>query len=157
MDEQEARRFALGLMETSEAAFLTTIDADGFPQTRAMLNLRNRQQYPALVEMFAPHQDDLLVYFTTNTSSAKVEQIRSNPAVSAYYCNPTKFHGLMLGGVIQVITDSQLKDEIWQDGWEMYCPAGPQDPDHTILSLAPMVAKGWHGEGRFEFKVEKRA
>ena len=155
MNKEQAMRFARGLMETSEAAYLTTIGGDGFPQTRAMLNLRNRQQFPTLVELFAAHQDDLLVHFTTNTSSAKMEQIRANPRVSVYFCNPASFHGLMLAGVIQVVADSRLKRDLWQEGWERYYPSGPEDPDHTVLRLAPAVAKGWHGEGRFEFRIDK--
>ena len=74
MTEQEAKRFALRLMEVSEAVYLTTVDRDGVPQTRAMVNLRNKQQYPSLIELFVPHQDDLLVLFTTNTSSGKVDR-----------------------------------------------------------------------------------
>ena len=155
MNEREARRFALGLMEASEAVYLTTVDRDGFPKTRAMLNLRNRQQYSSLIELFAPHKDDLLVLFTTNTSSGKVQQIRANPAVSAYFCVPAKFHGLMLGGVAEIVDDSQLKAAIWQDGWERHYPKGADDPDHAVLRLMPRVAKGWHGEGRFEFKIDK--
>jgi general stress protein 26 len=153
MNEREARRFALELMESSDAVYLTTVDRDGFPQTRAMLNLRNRQQYPSLVELFAPHKDDLLVLFTTNTSSGKTQQIRANPAVSAYFCVPAKFHGLMLGGVAEIVNDSHLKAAIWQDGWECYYPKGADDPDNTVLRLMPSVAKGWHGEGPFEFKL----
>jgi general stress protein 26 len=153
MKEQEARQFALRLMETSEAAYLSTVDGDGCPHIRAMLNLRNKRQYPGLADLFAAHQADLLVYFTTNTSSAKMEQLRANPAVAVYYCDPARFHGLMLGGTVEVTTNPQLKQDIWQDGWEEYYPSGPNDPDHTVLRLSPSIAKGWRGEVKFGFSV----
>lgn len=155
MNEEQARQFALGLMEVSEAAFLSTVDGDGSPHTRAMLNLRNKKQYPGLAALFAAHADDLLVYFTTNTSSTKVNQIRANPAIAAYYCEPGKFHGLMLGGKAEIVSDPQVKESIWQDGWEVFYPSGPNDPDHTLVSLSPVVAKGWHGEDKFGFSVRK--
>lgn len=155
MTEQQARQFALELMEAAPAAYLSTVDTDGSPHTRAMLNLRNRQQYPSLIGLFAPHKDDFLVYFTTNTSSSKTEHIRANPAICVYYCNPAQFHGLMLGGVAEIVDDSRLKAAIWQEGWESFYPSGPDDPDHTVLRLAPRIAKGWHGEDRFGFSVHK--
>jgi general stress protein 26 len=151
MDENQARPFAVELMALSEAAYLATVDHDGRPDLRAMLNLRNRSQYPRLAAQFNRHVEDLLVYFTTNTSSPKVAQVRANPAVAVYYCEPAKFHGLMLGGDIEIVDHPKIREALWQDGWEEYYPGGPNDPDHSVLALRPAVARGWHGEGKFEF------
>ena len=153
MDEREARQWALALMETADAAYLTTMDRHGFPQTRAMLNLRNKRQWPTLTEVFQGHEEDFLLYFSTNTSSAKMAQIRANPKVSAYFCNPAAFHGLMLAGTIELVTDQACKRRIWQDGWERYYPRGVNDPDYTLLCLLPTVAKGWHGQGPLGFDL----
>ncbi|MHC4274922.1 MAG: pyridoxamine 5'-phosphate oxidase family protein [Planctomycetota bacterium] len=153
MTEEEARQFALGLMETSPAAYLASIDSEGFPQIRAMLNLMNHRQYPKLAELFTSDRDGLVVYFTTNTSSEKMRQMEANPKVAVYFCHPEKYHGLMLRGSVEIVSDQRLKHDIWHDGWEQYYPEGPDDPDYTILRLAPTLAKGWHGEGRFEFRV----
>jgi len=153
MDESEARRFGLALMEKAETAYLTTVGPNGFPQVRAMLNLRNRMLWPALAVVFDGHQRDLLMYFSTNTSSAKVAQIKANPKVSVYFCDPAHFQGLMLAGTIEIITDSQLKRQIWQDGWEVYYPGGVNDPDYTLLRLLPTLAKGWNGERPFGFTL----
>jgi general stress protein 26 len=81
-------------------------------------------------------------------------QIRANPKVSVYFCNPSQFHGLMLGGEIEVVTDAELKKQIWQDGWEIYYPGGADDPEYTILRLLPAFAKGWSGKGPFGFKLK---
>lgn len=153
MDAREARRWALALLETADATYLTTMDRDGFPQTRAMLNLRNKRQWPTLREVFQGHEEDFLLYFSTNTSSAKVAQIEANPKVSAYFCKPAAFHGLMLAGTIELVTDQTLKKRIWQDGWEVYYPRGVNDPDYTLLRLLPTVAKGWTGQGPFAFDL----
>jgi general stress protein 26 len=154
MEEKEARRLGLELMETAEAVYLTTVDSEGFPQTRAMMNLRNKRQFGALAEAFEGHGEDFLTYFSTNTSSAKMSQINAKPKVSVYFCNPGKFHGLMLGGNIEVVADQELKREIWQDGWEIYYPDGVDSPEYTILRLLPTFAKGWSGEGPFGFKLK---
>ncbi|MFQ6083395.1 MAG: pyridoxamine 5'-phosphate oxidase family protein [Candidatus Aminicenantia bacterium] len=156
MNDKEARRLSLELMEIAEAAYLTTIDRDGFPQTRAMFNLRRKEQFPGLSELFDKHQDDFLIYFTTNTSSLKMDQIKKNPAVSVYYCKPNEWRGLMLGGMIEIVTDPDLKKAIWQEGWEMYYPGGVDDPDYTILRVFPMFAKYYHQLNLVRFDLRRK-
>lgn len=153
MNVDELKTASVKLMETSQAVYLTTLGPGGYPYTRAMLNLRNREQYPRQAHLFAGHRDDLLVYFSTNTSSQKLGQIRADPRVSAYYCNPGQFHGLMLSGDIEVVEDSALRHALWNDGWERYYPGGPDDPDHTALLLRPRLAVGWYKARRFEFAI----
>ncbi|MDR1984412.1 MAG: pyridoxamine 5'-phosphate oxidase family protein [Prevotellaceae bacterium] len=68
----------LKVMESSSFVSLTTIDKNGFPSTRAMLNLRNKEQYPHLVRLYETENNPLTVYLTTNTSSEKFGEIRQN-------------------------------------------------------------------------------
>ncbi len=153
MNERKAKDLSLELMEIAEAAFFTTVDREGFPQTRAMLNLRNIASFPNLSGLFDKHRDDFLVYFTTNTSSSKIGQIVKNPKVSVYYCKPDDWRGLMLGGTAEIVLDSDLKKEIWQEGWELYYPGGVDDPDYTILLLRPRVGKYYHRQDVARFHL----
>ena len=143
------------LMETAGSVYLTTVSGHGIPFTRAMLNLKNRKQYPSLVKFFAKQKGDVVVYFTTSTSSDKVKHIKKHPYVSVYYCNPKAFHGLMLGGRIQIVKDLKVKNALWQKGWEQYYPGGFDDPDHTVLKLVPLVARGWYKSAPFTLKLKK--
>ena len=153
MDVEELKTTSVALMETAQAVYLTTNGPGGYPHTRAMLNLRNKEQFPDQVQLFADHQEDLLVYFTTNTSSQKLRQIEADPRVSVYYCNPGQFHGLMLSGDVDILDDSALRHAIWNEGWERYYPGGPDDPDHTVLRLRPRRVVGWYKASRFEFDI----
>lgn len=152
MEKQEALSLGLELLEIADAAYLTTIDGLGFPETRAMLNLRNSAKFPGLASLFSEHRDDFTVYFTTNASSPKFAQIQANPAVSAYYCRPDEWRGLMLGGSIEIVADPALKQAAWQDGWEMYYPGGLAGPEYTILRLVPRVARYYHQMNKFVFE-----
>jgi len=156
MDKKDALKLSIELMEIAEAAYVTTIDPDGFPQTRAMFNLRRKEQFPSLASRFKDHQNDFLVYFTTNTSSPKISHIKNNPKVSIYYCKPSEFRGLMLSGEMETVTDSSEKEKVWQKGWEMYYPGGVHDPDHTVLRLQPMAAKYYHQLNSFHFDLKGR-
>jgi general stress protein 26 len=77
MDVVEAKRLSLELMEISKVACLTTIDANGFPHTRGMTNMRNKDTHSHLIPLFRDHREDFLILFSTNTSSTKVTQSRS--------------------------------------------------------------------------------
>jgi general stress protein 26 len=132
------------IVETAEVVYLTTIGMDGYPHTRAMLNLRNREQYPRQASVFAGHRDDLVTFFTTNTPSAKVGEVHASPRACAYYCHPRQFRGAALVGDLQVVEDAAIRRALWNDGWERYYPGGPDDPGHTILRLTPRYVTGWY-------------
>ena len=154
MRTEELKEASTQLMATAPVAYVTTIGPGGYPYTRAMFNLRNGDQFSGQARLFAEHQDDLLVFFSTNTSSHKLDQIKADPRVSVYYCSPDQFHGLMLSGDIGGVDDSALRHTIWNEGWERYYPGGPDDPDHTVLCLRPKRAVGWYKAARFEFELE---
>jgi len=153
MDEKEIRKMSLNLLETGWPAYLTTVDEEGFPQTRAMFNLRNKDRFPKLVSLFAEHPEDFLIIFTTNTSSTKIKDIKEKPEASVYYCNPDKWQGVMFGGEIEVVEDSKLKKALWHPEWSNYYPLGYDDPDHTVLRLVPILAKGWTGSMTFKLEL----
>jgi len=153
MDEKEIRKMCLNLLETGWPAYLTTVDKDGFPQIRAMFNLRNKKWFPKLVPLFREHKEDFMIIFSTNTSSTKIEDIQSMPKSSVYYCNPDDWQGVMFGGSIEIVDDVDMKKALWHDGWERYYPGGYDDPDHTVLRITPFVARGWTGNSTFKLEL----
>jgi len=153
MDDEQILQINRELMASATAVYLTTIDSDGFPHTRAMLNLRNSKLYPSQAHFCEAHGDRCILYFTTNTSSKKVAQIRNNSRAAAYFCEPDSFHGLMLGGEIQIIDDVEIKRALWDSSWKQYYPQGPEDPDHTLLRLIPTLVRGWNRGSKFEFEL----
>jgi general stress protein 26 len=151
---QDIRETCLDLMATSPTCQLTTIDAEGFPHTTAMNNLRCAKEYPSLVQLYQGQDNGFLLYLSTSQQSDKMARIRANPKVSVYFCVPDQFIGLMLGGRIEVITDQTLKNRIWQQGWTMYYPNGPEGPEYGVLRLIPTVVKVWFQGRPFEFKMK---
>lgn len=138
----DLRPQALDLLACAPVALVTTIAGDGFPNSRAMFNLRNREQFPDIAARIGA--SGFTTYFTTNTSSPKVAEIAANPVVSAYYCLPGDWRGLMLGGRMEVVTAQAERAAIWMPGWTLYYPGGPDDPDHTVLVLRPTLIKYYH-------------
>ncbi|MGE5547420.1 MAG: pyridoxamine 5'-phosphate oxidase family protein [Solirubrobacterales bacterium] len=132
---------AIDLLESAEVACVTTLDAGGRPQSRAMFNLRRVGQFPGLEPFFRPFRAGFETWFTTNTSSRKMADIAGNPVASVYYCRPGEWRGLMLGGDFEIIDDPAGKAALWQEGWELYYPEGPTDPDYAVLRLKPTQVK----------------
>ena len=157
MNEKELCTACLELMATADVVCLSTVQADGYPRTRAMLNLRNRTQYPGHVHLYGGHDDDFMVYIATNTSSRKRVEIQKDPRVGLYYCRPPDFFGMSLVGDVEIIDDPAIKQAVWAEGWERYFPTTgrPDDPDYTLLRLFPSNARGWTGSETFELAFDR--
>ena len=108
------------LIDKQSTAFLSSVDADGFPNTKAMLA-------PSLREGLR------VFYLTSNTSSMRAAQYRQNPKACLYFCDRRFFRGVMLLGTVEVLTDAAAKELIWREGDTMYYPQGVTDPDYCVL------------------------
>ncbi len=139
MNSHSAIGLCLELMRTVASVSLSTVGEDGFPRTRAMLNLRNAQKLPALVPLFVPLDKTLTVYFRTNTGSRKIEQIRKNPKGCAYYCDNGGFRAALLTGNLEVVEDADVKDALREMEWSQYYPEGVYSPQSSIIKLTPTM------------------
>ena len=149
-DSADIRQRCYSLMESAEVCMLTTIDSEGFPQTTAMYNLRNPARFPCAAAVHRDSTNPFQLYLTTGASSEKIARLETNPKAAVYYCDPRNLFGLMLGGEVEVVTDRDLKRRIWQEGWTVYYPGGPDGPEYAVISLAPRVVRGWSANGGFE-------
>lgn len=108
------------MIDKTSVSIISSVDATGFPNTKAMLPPRKRQGIKYL-------------YFTTNTSSMRVGQYTHNPNACVYFFDKRYYRGVMLKGTMEVLLDSDIKEMIWRDGDEMYYPKGVTDPDYCVL------------------------
>jgi general stress protein 26 len=154
MRKQQLKKTGLELMAKAEMAYFTTVDNKGFPQTRVMANFRNKRQFPDLVEFFEQHKENYLIYLATNARWHKIRQIKANPKASVYYCQPDENLGMMVAGKAEIVRDKELKNKLWQKGWEVYYPGGPQGRVFTIIRLTPAFVKGWLKKP-FEFELKR--
>jgi general stress protein 26 len=153
---EEIKKGCIELIETAPAVYVSSIGEGGYPHTRSLFNLRNKEQFPSLAHLFEGHQDDFMTYFSTNTSSSKLRQIIANPKVSLYYCKPEQFLGLMLAGDMEIVKEHDIKKALWVEGWERYYPSGRHDPDYTVLRIYPKFTQGWYGSFRYAFRLDDK-
>ena len=88
------------MADTLPIAFISSVDDEGYPCTKAMLSPRVREG----IKVF---------YFTTNTFSLRVAHYKENPKASIYFCDAEGFKGIMLRGTMEVLTGcSERFDEL---------------------------------------------
>lgn len=117
-------------IEKQKTAFIASVDQDGFPNMKAML---------------APRKiDGNCFYFSTNTSAMRTQQYRNNPKASIYFYQRGRFRyeGIMLTGTMEVLTDAEIKQEIWRTGDTIFYKQGVTDPDYCVLRFT--AEKGRH-------------
>jgi len=118
-----------------------------------VFNLRNEKEFPSLKKFFNRRDNNLTLFFATNTSSRKLGHIKNNPKSCAYYCLPDQFKGLYLSGNLEIIEDIDIKKTIWQEGWDFYYRESTRDymdKDYTILRLKPMKLRVWY-RGKYDY------
>ena len=137
------------IIQSSECAQIATFGKDeteGFPEIRALLNLANPKKYPKLKgKAISADGETLTIYFTTNTSSRKIQQIRDNKNVCLYFVLPKQFKGVSAIGTIEEVTDQAVKEDFWQTGWFIYYHRGAKDPDYTLLKFTTKYLHCWGG------------
>jgi len=119
------------LIKKRGAVIISSIDKSGFPNTKAMLPSRKNEGLKTF-------------YFSTNTSSIRVNQYRQNPKACIYFFSKGLIHywGVMLKGEMEVREDAEIKKLIWRTGDNIYYPKGVTDPDYCVLKFTA-------AEGRF--------
>lgn len=130
-----------GMIDKLKTAFLGSVDAEGFPNVKAMLQPRRREGIKML-------------YLTTNTSSMRVAQFKENNRACIYFCDSRFFRGVMLRGTMEVLTDSASKELIWQEGDTMYYKEGVTDPDYCVLKFTAISGRYYSNFSSESFSVE---
>ncbi|MDL2229001.1 pyridoxamine 5'-phosphate oxidase family protein [Treponema sp. OttesenSCG-928-L16] len=110
------------LIDNQKVSFISSVDEEGFPNTKAMLPPRKREGIKN-------------IYFSTNTSSMRVSQYRKNSKACVYFFDKRFFRGVMLKGTMEVLEDQKHKDMLWDEGDTMYYPQGVSDPDYCVLKF----------------------
>lgn len=129
------------MIDKQRVAFIGSLDLEGFPNVKAMLQPRKREGIKT-------------IYLTTNTSSMRVAQYRKDNRACVYFCDSRFFRGVMLRGTMEVLTDSASKEMIWREGDTMYYKKGVTDPDYCVLKFTAISGRVYSNFSSEEFIIE---
>jgi len=128
-----------------KVAFLASIDEEEFPTVKAVL--RPRKSMEGLKTY----------YFSTNTSSIRVQQFRANPKACIYFYRKglIKYQGVMLKGTMEVLETEEIKKRFWGFGDKMFYPKGVTDPDYCILKFTATSGRYYCDLKTESFEIEE--
>ncbi len=139
MQQEEAIREALSLANQSSSAMLGTNGDDGYPNIKAMFKAEN--------------EGLKTLWFSTNTSSRRVAQLRRNSKACVYLVDFDQMKGLMLVGNAEVLQDIDSKRRLWREGAERYYPSGVTDADYSVLRFTARWGNYYHALSNVTFEL----
>jgi general stress protein 26 len=140
MEREYAIEKGLEIIKSSKIALVGSIDSEGFPNIKAMMNLESEGLKK--------------IWFSTNSSSKRVIYLKNNPKACVYYIDSEKFMGLMLVGKIEVTQDNELRKRLWAEGCEVYYPLGVTDPDYSVFCFTAERGNFYQGLQNIDFEIE---
>jgi general stress protein 26 len=127
------------LIRDIRVALLTTIDRDGHFHTRPVQTL----------QVDADHA----LWFFTDWSSPKVNELQHDVRVSLGYADPAKNVYCAVSGPGNLFRDVQKAKQLWSIEQRAYYPDGPEDERLALLRVQIERAEYWIAPGRISYIV----
>jgi general stress protein 26 len=129
------------LIEKQRISFISSVDENGYPNTKAMLAPVKREG----IKTF---------YWHTNSASMRIKQYRNNPKACVYFYDQRFFRGVMLKGTMKVLEDKKIKKEIWKDEFTLYYKDGMEGGDFIIIKFSAESGRYYSNFSSEDFKIE---
>lgn len=123
------------IVKSLDHCTIAVIDDDGFPRASSISNIKA----VGLRNM----------WFSTGLSSGKVRCLEKNNKASV--CYQQEGQNITLMGTIEILTNEEIKRELWVDWFIEHFPEGPNDPNYCILKFSSQKGVLWVDRHYFEF------
>lgn len=124
------------LVKDIDFGMLTTIDADGTLHSRPM-------------STNGEIEADCTIWFFTNASSHKVDEVEQNHQVNVSFAAPDKQRYVSMSGTAQLVTDRNKIEELWKPELKAWFPKGLDEPDIGLLKVTVEKAEYWDAPSSF--------
>lgn len=118
---------AVDLLAQCPDVTVASINADGFPRPVPMA----KGQTSGCNE----------VWMATGADSEKVADFKKNP--KAGLCYSRNGASVALRGTVEIVTDDNIRTEMWQDWYINHFHGGPSDPNYVLLHFIGTEATIW--------------
>lgn len=137
---KDAEKTVGKMIDKSRTSFISYVDDEGYPITKAMLKPREREGIKT-------------IYFSTNTSSNKVKYFKQNNKASVYFVDRLFFRGVSLVGTVEVLETQEAKERIWKKGDTLYYKEGVADPDYCVLKFTAVKGRYYSNFKSEDFEI----
>ena len=109
------------LLQRCEVVVITSVNEEGYPRPVPMSKIKS--------------EGYSVVWMATGNDSLKTKDFRLNPKAGLCYSEN--------GNSVAVITDAEIKKELWQEWFIAHFPLGPADPNYVLLKFKGQKATIW--------------
>ncbi len=131
MSEKDPVQHVAELVERAEIGMLTSMTAEGTHVSRPMA-------------LQATEFDGDLWFFAYE-DSAKVSEIRANPAVNVSFTNDKQSEWTSVSGTATVVHDRAKAEELWSPPLKAWFEDGLDTPGLTLIKVHADSAEYWEG------------
>ena len=118
---------AASIMKAAKEATIATVDENGFPSASTISSIKT---------------DGLkIVWFATGLKSGKVSRLSKNNKCSVCYCDGR--NNVTLQGTVEILTDPDIKRQLWVDWFINHFPGGVEDATYCILKFVAKSVVLW--------------
>lgn len=126
-------------VKSLDRVIIGTVDQYGFPRASAISLIK----FEGLKKAF----------FATGLDSGKVRCLKQNK--KACICYQPDDDNVTVIGEIDILTDQETKELLWQDWFIGHFPGGPSDPNYCVLKFTGQKGVLWFEKNYFEFGNEE--
>ncbi|MDR0755444.1 MAG: pyridoxamine 5'-phosphate oxidase family protein [Puniceicoccales bacterium] len=125
---KSVKKEIIEVIKARETVFVSTINLNNFPETRALDNVLNREI-----------DDKLEIYFISDSNSPKVQQFKKNNRASSYCYVTGSWKNMILFGNLELVADKSLKDKLWREEFSQHYKNknGKDDERYGVFKFAP--------------------
>jgi general stress protein 26 len=77
--------------------------------------------------------ENFIIWFGTNPSSRKVQEIQANPHITVAIENTKEDANIVLYGFAEIEHDRQVRQKRWIESWQLFFPKGPLGEDYVVI------------------------
>jgi general stress protein 26 len=129
------------LIQKQDVSFISSIDENDFPNTKAMLAPCKREG----IKTF---------YWHTNSPSMRIKHYRNNPKACVYFYDKNPSCGVMLKGKMEILDNIDIKKELWRDDYKKYYTGGMDGGDFIILKFTAEAGRYYYNLHTEDFGIE---
>ena len=126
-DKKRLEGMAEELLSRCGEVILSSVSGEGYPRSCVLAKIAAKG-----------YQD---IYLATAFDSVKVSHFRKNPKAGLCYYKGGDSVASM--GTVEVLTDQETKNTMWQDWFIQHFPLGKEDPNYCILHFKGETATLW--------------
>jgi general stress protein 26 len=99
--------------------------------------------------------DEGNIWFYSDINSDKNREIKQDNKVQLFFSHPDKNSYMVVNGIAEIILDKKIIEDLWNPMAKIWFKDGKDDPNLSVVKVAPTSAYYWDMEGNKMINIFK--